>query len=549
MLACAVLLLLAAPTAWAAPPNFWGLHHNGSFTTNPNDWEAIDRSGAEIYRLEANWKQVASAGDWRQSSAWEQTYDKYFELATKANVSILPYLYGRKTAADEHRFYLSNEWQEWLEFVWTFVQRYGRGGTFWDTHPNLSYRPVLVWEVWNEPNLPLNNPGGSQVLPQKYAEFLIATSNTIHQAQNTIRNPGEPSDTGVLHGGLLQPNGEVREFLEKASKISGYASSFFGLSIHPYSHFGTEAEKRVGVMANLNAARQALDAVGSTGKSLWITELGWSVYYSSEAEQANLLRWSFDWLEENAAPYKLQLVTWYFYRDINVNHWAYHTGLRREDGSYRPAWYEYLTQTGAPAWPAPEARWFLRNSNTAGGGDMEFIYGAPKIPPVPGDWNKDGVDTPGIYNPANCMWHLRNSNTAGNGDINFCYGGGSGTLPVVGDWNSDGIDTVGIYNPANCMWHLRNSNTAGNGDINFCYGGGSGTLAVTGDWNGDGIDTPGIYVPITGQWHLRNSNTAGSGNINFIYGGGVGTKPVTGDWNNDGIDTVGIYNPANPNHS
>lgn len=45
---------------------------------------------------------------------------------------------------------------------------------------------------------------------------------------------------------------------------------------------------------------------------------------------------------------------------------------------------------------------------------------------------------------ANCMWHLRNSNTAGGGDINFCYGGGADTLGVAGDWNNDGIDTIGM---------------------------------------------------------------------------------------------------------
>lgn len=382
IVASVAFLLVLVPNASAAPPNFWGLHFNGTFTTDADDWEAIDRSGAEIYRLNVSWNHVSTAGNWRQSAAWEQTYDKYFELATKANVSILPVLYGRQTAAAEHQFYLSNEWGEWLEFVWTVVQRYGRGGTFWSAHPGLSYRPVLVWEVWNEPNLALNNPGGNEVLPQKYAEFLVATANTIKQAQNAVRKAGEPTDTGILHGGLLQPWGKsIGEFMEKASKVAGYTSSFFGLSLHPYSLAGTEAEKRVGVMGNLNAARQALDAHVGTGKSIWITELGWQVAYSgssneppvTEAEQASLLRWSFDWLEENASTYKLQLVTWYFYRDINVPHWAYHTGLRREDGSYRPAWYQYQLQTGALV-PGPEVRHAFRD---AGNGNTVSYWSGP----------------------------------------------------------------------------------------------------------------------------------------------------------------------------
>ncbi len=32
------------------------------------------------------------------------------------------------------------------------VKRYGPGGTFWRKHPQLTPRPVRVWEIWNEQN-------------------------------------------------------------------------------------------------------------------------------------------------------------------------------------------------------------------------------------------------------------------------------------------------------------------------------------------------------------------------------------------------------------
>ena len=193
----------------------------------------------------------------------------------------------------------------------------------------------------------------------------------------------------------------------------------------------------------------------------------------------------------------------------------------------------------ATALYGPEARWHLRNTNAAGTDDVNFVYGAPYVPPAPSDWNNDGTDTPGIYDPGNCMWFLRNSNTAGAGEVNFCYGGGRETLPVAGDWNGDGIDTIGIYVPSTGYWHLRNSNTAGAGDVNFIYGGGL-TQPVAGDWNGNGIDTIGIYDPSNCMWYLRNTNTAGAGEINFCYGGDKGTKGIAGDWNGDGKDTVGF---------
>ncbi len=156
ILASLALLCVAASSASAQP--LYGLQFS-TFTTDGSEWEAIGHSGASVYRLNATWKVVSDAGNWRESPAWEQTYDKYFELAANHGITILPDLYGRRTEAAIHQFYLSTEWGEYLEFVWTFVQRYGRGGYFWKLHPSLPYKPALDWEVWNEPNLPPDNPG------------------------------------------------------------------------------------------------------------------------------------------------------------------------------------------------------------------------------------------------------------------------------------------------------------------------------------------------------------------------------------------------------
>jgi hypothetical protein len=187
---------------------------------------------------------------------------------------------------------------------------------------------------------------------------------------------------------------------------------------------------------------------------------------------------------------------------------------------------------------------YLRNSNTSGAADLTFTYGSPGSVPVTGDWNGDGIDTPGIYQPETGAWHLRNSNTTGFGEISFQYSGTSGAIPVVGDWNNDGIDTPGVYQPETGAWHLRNSNTTGFADISFQYGGVSGMVPLVGDWNNDGIDTPGVYQPEGAEWALRNSNTTGFGDVVFQYAGLAGMPPVVGDWNGDGVDTPGVYAEA-----
>jgi hypothetical protein len=60
-----------------------------------------------------------------------------------------------------------------------------------------------------------------------------------------------------------------------------------------------------------------------------------------------------------------------------------------------------------------------------------------------------------------------------------------GFVALVGDWNTDGVDTVGLYNPADAAFFLRNSNTGGIADVTFTYGpAGMGFKPLVGDWGG-----------------------------------------------------------------
>ncbi len=40
----------------------------------------------------------------------------------------------------------------WRTFLPKRSAATGRGGSFWSTHPDVPYRPVHVWQLWNEPN-------------------------------------------------------------------------------------------------------------------------------------------------------------------------------------------------------------------------------------------------------------------------------------------------------------------------------------------------------------------------------------------------------------
>ncbi|HEX6667037.1 MAG TPA: S1 family peptidase [Solirubrobacterales bacterium] len=202
------------------------------------------------------------------------------------------------------------------------------------------------------------------------------------------------------------------------------------------------------------------------------------------------------------------------------------TGDWNGDGIVTPGTYD--PQTGV---------WKLRNSNSTGGADITFQYGGSQFKPVTGDWDGNGTTTIGLFEPQKGDWQLRNANSGGNPDITFQYGGSQFT-PVTGDWDGNGSTTVGLFEPQGGNWQLRNANSGGNPELNFQYGGSQFT-PVTGDWDGTGTTTIGLYERSTGVWQLRNKNSGGGPEVEFQFGG-TPWSPVTGDWDANGTDTVGL---------
>jgi hypothetical protein len=175
---------------------------------------------------------------------------------------------------------------------------------------------------------------------------------------------------------------------------------------------------------------------------------------------------------------------------------------------------------------------YLRNPLSSGVAEQTFGYGIPGDLVVTCDWNRDGIDTAGVYRSG--TFYLRNGTGAGTADVAFAYGA-PGDVPVCGDWNGDGYDTIGVFRGG--VFYLRNSNTAGTADRVVVFGVPTDQPTV-GDWNGDGVDTVGIYR--YGVFYLRNDLNSGAAQI--VSGYGIpGDRPTVGDWNNDGIDTLGIF--------
>jgi len=190
-------------------------------------------------------------------------------------------------------------------------------------------------------------------------------------------------------------------------------------------------------------------------------------------------------------------------------------------------------------------KWYLYDD--AGMLVTSFFYGNPGDYPFMGDWDGDGVETPGLYRQSDGYVYLRNSNTVGIADIKFFFGN-PGDVPIAGDFNNDGFDTVSIYRPSNQTFYIINklgSGDAGLGAADFSYVfGNPGDKPFVGDFDGDGIETAGLHRESTGLVYFRNTHTQGNADAQFIYGD-PGDRLIAGDWTGDGTFTPALFRPSN----
>ncbi len=180
-----------------------------------------------------------------------------------------------------------------------------------------------------------------------------------------------------------------------------------------------------------------------------------------------------------------------------------------------------------------------------GGGPLPpFFFGNPSDDPFLGDWDGDGIATPGLYRRSAGKVFLRNSNTTGIADIEFFFGN-PGDIPLIGDWDGDGDDTVSIYRPSLGKVFITNELGYGGNpaptELDFFFGNPFDT-PIAGDFDGDGKDTVGIHR--NGRFFWRNTLDTGPANNLGLDFGDVFDEPMFGDWDGDGLETPGVYRPA-----
>ena len=153
--------------------------------------------------------------------------------------------------------------------------------------------------------------------------------------------------------------------------------------------------------------------------------------------------------------------------------------------------------------------------------------------PIAGDWNGDGIDTPGVFRAGlfivtNGINGQNVNGSAPLADATFAFGV-TGDLPVAGDWDGDGFDTVGIFRLGSWLFTNRLADFNPLEAFQVGFFGAADELPVAGDWNGDGVDTFGVFK--NGVFTLTNRfqsfKAAEAFTVNF---GQTGDLPVAGNW-------------------
>lgn len=168
--------------------------------------------------------------------------------------------------------------------------------------------------------------------------------------------------------------------------------------------------------------------------------------------------------------------------------------------------------------------------------------------PLLGDWNGDGIDTPGRYDRG--RWFYTNAVVGSPAwQPRGTWGGQAGEIPVIGLIDADRQPDIGVFKDGAWKWQLSSDSTTRS--LTF---GAAGDIPVVGDWDGNGIDDLGVVRQ--GMWQLQFTGVKRAPKVSrgvdvtmipetmtaivtMPFGLATDT-PVAGDWNGDGIDTPAV---------
>jgi hypothetical protein len=356
---------LATPAGAAVPDGFWGIVPINP--VNESEFQKMGNGGVDTFRHLTLWPSIEPRRDQYNWGA----LDSVVGSSAMNGIEVLPFIYGTPEWArggcgglDEDscmRYPPLNKTAAaaWQDLLREFVARYGPQGSFW-SGSEVPFVPITQVQIWNEPSsLTYWRP---KPKPKQYAKLVRMSDNAIDSV--------DPSVEVVLAGVFPSPEGGDRfrytRFLGDFYDARKIKKSFDVAAFHPYARTIARLQNQIAKM------RQIMRQGGVSGKSLWISEIGWG----SDPPVANrplikgidgqreMLEQSFNLIAAKRAAWKLEGALWYSWRDPGITYgncpFCSSSGLLKENGDPKPAWHAYVQATGGsdsepePQPPPPE---------------------------------------------------------------------------------------------------------------------------------------------------------------------------------------------------
>jgi hypothetical protein len=312
-----------------------------------NDFKGIHKAGIKSVRVALPWQQVEpspGALDW-------SAFDALAGEAANNRLTLLPFLYGSpawSAVADGHACFSTDctiyapssdgSRAGFASFAAEAVRRYGPDGQFWAAHPELPYRPIRSWQVWNEQNS--SKYFAPQPDVESYAALLKATAAAIDSVD---------SKADVVLGGMWGPKGTqavvpIASYLEALYAVEGARETFDSLAVHPY------AKTADAVLEQVREARRVAAKFRDRRVGILATELGWAStgpaghwLVKGRRGQARILRNSYRALLKRQRRWRIRGAWWYAWQDASpgagfICLWCPGAGLLDVDGARKPSW-------------------------------------------------------------------------------------------------------------------------------------------------------------------------------------------------------------------
>jgi hypothetical protein len=171
-------------------------------------------------------------------------------------------------SSDGTKFGAPTERPAFAAYAAAFAARYGVGGSFWASHPQVPALPVAEYEIWNEENIPLfwhQQATG----PEHYASLVLAARRSIKAVVPRAH---------VVLGGVLDAGADGLAFLAAMEHAHlGVLRTMDAIGYRPY-----QGNLQV-ILERIAALRRLLRRAGASAVPIDITETAANDHLTSVA--------------------------------------------------------------------------------------------------------------------------------------------------------------------------------------------------------------------------------------------------------------------------